>query len=81
MHLLNQHHSLPNCVSCSGYFSALQGSYGLVLVSELKDHLDELAQPEALRYYDQLLESRFESMHCHSFAASFILELMGSHMR
>ena len=52
-----------------------------MLVGEFKDHLDELAQPEALRYYDQLWENRFESMHSHSFAASFILELMGSHMR
>ena len=31
--------------------SVLQGLYGLVMVGELKDHLDELAQPEALRYY------------------------------
>ena len=52
-----------------------------MLVGEFKDHLDELAQPEALRYYDQLWEYRFQSMHSHSFAASFILELMGSHLR
>ena len=46
-------------MSCSCYFFALQGSYGLVLVGESKDQLDELAQPEALRYYDQLWENRF----------------------
>ena len=80
MHPLNQHHRCKLCkLLC--YFSALQGSYGLVLVGEFKDHLDELAQPEALRYYDQLWGNRFESMHSQSFAASFILELVGSHTR
>ena len=57
-----------------------------MLVGEFKEHLDELAQPEALRHYDELWENCFESisrkkLHCHSFAASFILEMMGSHMR
>ncbi len=61
--------------------SDLQGLYGLVLVGEFKDHLDELAQPEALRYYGQLWEDRLKAMHSHSFAASFILELMGSNLR
>lgn len=60
--------------------TSLAGSFGLVLVGKFKDHLDELAQPEALRYYDQLWENRFQPMHSHSFAASFILELMGSHL-
>ena len=49
-------------MSCSCYFSALQVSYGLVLVDEFKDHLDEIAQPEALRYYDQLWENCFEAI-------------------
>lgn len=47
----------------------------------LKHRLDEQAQPEALRYYGQLWEHPFEAMHNHSFAASFILELMGSNLR
>ena len=72
---------VANCVSCSCYVSALQGSYGLVLVGELKDQLDELAQPEALKYFDQLWGNCFESMHSQWFAASFILELLGPHMR
>ena len=50
-------------------------------LGEFKDHLDELAQPEGLRFYDQLWGNHFESMHSQSFAASFILELMGSHVR
>lgn len=61
--------------------SVVQGPYGLVLVGEFKDRLDESAQPEALRYYGQLWDHRFQSMHNQSFAASFIVELMGCHMR
>ena len=62
-------------------FLCFAGFLWSCVMGEFKDHLDELAQPKALRYYDQLWENRFEAMHRHSFAASFILELMGSHMR
>ena len=62
-------------------FLCFAGPYGLCWLVSLKDHLDELAQPEGLRFYDQLWGNRFESMHSQSFAASFILELMGSHLR
>ena len=55
--------------------------YGLVLMGAIKDRLDELAQPQALRFYGQLWQERFEAMHSHSFAASFIVELMGSNLR
>ncbi len=59
----------------------LQGMYGLVLMGAIKDRLDELAQPQALRFYGQLWKDRFEAMLSHSFAASFIVELMGSNLR
>lgn len=55
--------------------------YGLVLMGAIKDRLDELAQPQALRFYGQLWKDRFEAMVSHSFAASFVVELVGSDLR
>ncbi|KAA6428202.1 MAG: hypothetical protein FRX49_01798 [Trebouxia sp. A1-2] len=47
-------------------------------IAALKIGLDDKAQPEALRYYEQLWEETWPAVLQQSFAASFVIEMMGA---
>ncbi len=59
----------------------LQAPHGLVLIAELKIGLDDKAQPAALRYYEQLWEETWPVVLDQSFAATFVIEMMGAGLR
>ena len=59
----------------------LQAAHGLVLIAEFKIGLDDKAQPEALRYHEQLWEETWPDILNQSFAATFVIEMMGAGLR
>ena len=59
----------------------LQGPHGLVFIAEFKIGLNEKAQPEALRYHEHLWEENYPESLNQSFAATFVIEMMGAGLR
>jgi len=53
----------------------------LPLVAGFKIGLDDMAQPIALRYYEQLWEEMWPQVLNQSFAATFVIEMMGAGLR
>ena len=43
--------------------------------------MDDKAQPEALRYHEQLWEETWPAVLNESFAATFVIEMMGAGLR
>ena len=65
---------------CDSLGTRLQAPHGVAFVAELKV-LDDRAQPEALRYYEQLWEEHFPEVLNQTFAAIFVVEMMGAGLR
>lgn len=63
------------------WLAKLQAPYGLVLIAEFKIGLDDEAQPEALWYYEQLWEETWPHKLNQSFAATFVVVMMGAGVR
>ena len=59
----------------------LQTPHQLVFIAELKIGLDDKAQPEALRYHEQLWEKMWPAVLDQSFAATFVIEMMSAGLR
>jgi len=53
----------------------------LAFLAEFKLGLDDKAQPQALRYFEQLWEETWPEVLNQSFAATFIIEMMGAGLR
>ena len=53
----------------------------MAFVAEFKICLDDKAQPEALRYYQQLWKEHFPEVVDKTFAATFVIEMMGAGLR
>ncbi len=51
------------------------------LIAGFKIGLDDMAQPVALRYYEQLWEEMWPQVLNQSFAATFVIEMMGAGLR
>ncbi|KAL0049273.1 hypothetical protein WJX82_010161 [Trebouxia sp. C0006] len=60
---------------------ALLAPHGLAFLAEFKLGLDDKAQPQALRYFEQLWEETWPKVLNQSFAATFIIEMMGAGLR
>ncbi|KAL0019684.1 hypothetical protein WJX79_007069 [Trebouxia sp. C0005] len=60
---------------------ALAAPHGLVCIAEFKIGLDDKAQPEALRCHEQLWEETWPAVLNESFAATFVIEMMGAGLR
>ena len=58
-----------------------QAPHGLVCIAQFKVGLDDTAQPEALRYHEQLWEEIWPAVLNESFAATFVVEMMGAGLR
>lgn len=59
----------------------MQAPHGLVCIAEFKIGLEDKAQPEALRYHEQLWEETWPGVLNESFAATFVIEMMGAGLR
>ncbi|KAL0044525.1 hypothetical protein WJX82_011160 [Trebouxia sp. C0006] len=60
---------------------ALLAPHGLAFLAEFKLGLDDKAQPQALRYFEQLCEETWPEVLNQSVAATFIIEMMGAGLR
>ncbi len=59
----------------------MQAPHGLPFIAGCKIGLDDRAQPEALRYFEQLWEEMWPQVLNQSFAATFVIEMMGAGLR
>lgn len=59
----------------------MQAPHGLAFLAEFKLGLDDKAQPQALRYFEQLCEETWPEVLNQSVAATFIIEMMGAGLR
>ena len=69
------------CYAVGSLAIHLQAPYGLAFLAEFKIGLDDKAQPQALRYFEQLWEETWPEVLNQSFAATFVIEMMGAGLR